>query len=141
MVELSVKEKAMGFKLFRARNGEEKRLTHPQGHIQIIGQEYVPVHPMFHADAYGSGCASSDMFEPGGGFVQEKTGSGPEVLSAEARKEKIIEAIGKMAESGDATLFTAAGIPNTNVISQMVGFTVSAAERDAIYTEMIATGE
>lgn len=142
--ELTEELKQKGYKRFRTRTGEEARLTHESGHIQVITDVFVPVHPMFHRDAYANGCVDEEMLRPGGGFVPASGSAAPPPppsLTPEQRKERILDAIIEMTNTGDITKFTAGGVPKADILSEMVGFTVPAAERDAIFKELMAEKE
>lgn len=52
------------------------------------------------------------------------------VLTADERKQKILDAVTETMDVGDAEDLTSGGIPKVEVIEEMVGFDLKASERD-----------
>jgi hypothetical protein len=57
------------------------------------------------------------------------------VLDPEDRKAMLFSAMEQVVTAGERESFTGNGSPHAKVISEIVGFTIDAKERDAVWTE------
>lgn len=111
---------------FKARNGETVRITLKSGHVAIIRHdEWRELPDIFHAEAYAKGCLSENMASEFSSL--EKASDGVD------RQQLIREAVQAMLDDGNTDLFTEAGVPRTNKLSELLGFDVTAAERTAAF--------
>lgn len=117
-------------KKFRSRDGSTVRLAMTSGHVALVGKEFRELPQMYWSDAYAKGCISDDM-------SAEAQGSDTGNSEAATRKAAITQAIEKMHSEKKDGDFTTQGVPQVSRISELVGFTITAAERDAVWEDMI----
>lgn len=120
-------------KNFKSTTGAPVRIALTSGHITWVGTEdepgkWTPLHKRFWSHAFALGCESED----GSGKNENIDG-----MSLDQRKDAILAVMREFSESEDkATLFTKAGVPDANKMSEKLGFTVKADERDILWEEL-----
>lgn len=88
--------------------------------IQPDGSTEVPTR--FRREAIARGCV------PAGVGTDE-----PEAPKEKTKQELIVEAINKLLDADDEDSFTGDGKPKTTAIEKLVGFNLTAGERDAVW--------
>jgi len=139
---------------FKSLTGEEVRLAFTSGHIFLIGENYMPLPAGpggdFWKKAFASGCISEEALTKA--MERQKVGK-PSVilgtgekkdlsnLSVEDRKSIAKEKVQQMYATKDPVHFTADDLPKADKLSELCGFTVTAAERDDWTLEYLAEEE
>lgn len=102
---------------FRSHLGEPVRLALDSGHITIVGAEWRELPEIFHRAATLAGCQRRDQAPPPD---EIKRPAGSEVVDHDTAYRAAIKTMLERNEDGD---FTAASLPNINVVSKLCGFT------------------
>lgn len=119
--------------LFRSRNDVPVRLALLSGHTAVVGPEWRSLPAIFHAEAYRQGCQAQDSAE-----VQETPiEPGPDASNQkpspdDAYRQALTTMVGR-SEEGD---FTAASLPNINVVSKLCGFTARKEDVLRVFRQM-----
>ena len=104
---------------FKAPGTEPVMVALTTGHTCVVTPEGNTIEPRFRKEAIARGCS------PMGVGAAE-----PEVQVEKTKAELIQDGIEKMLEGNDDDAFTGDGKPDAKKLSQIVGFTVTAKERD-----------
>lgn len=130
------------------------RLAFTSGHTFIVGEEFIPIPAgpggEFWKAAFAAGCISEEALTKA--IERQKQGKPSAILgdgakkdlsnlSAEERKALAKEKIEQMYATKDPSHFTRDDLPMTEKLSELCGFTVSAAERDDWTIEYLAEQE
>lgn len=118
---------------------EPVRVFAPGGHVTWITQEWAPLHQRFHMDAYSKGCISDDMVK--NPSAENIDPSVVNVLNNVALQRNEIEtAMRKVIAKKNPNDFQEKdGKPKATTITSIVGFRVSAAQRDAAWHKIKET--
>lgn len=121
---------------FRSRDEETKRVTHPAGHIALVGTEWVELPEMLHERALECGCITSDQaksfgFVAGGKAPTAKTEDSITLADVKA-------AMKTMLESNDDTNFTTSGMPNKVTLNKMCSSRIPVELYDTAFAELQA---
>lgn len=120
-------------KNFRSTSGEPVRIALTSGHIKWVQTDWTITHKRFWSHAFALGCESED----GEGKSENIEGS-----TLDQRKEKILEVMREFRDADDNDkpgLFTKAGVPDANRLSEKLGFTVKTDERNVLWQELKET--
>lgn len=120
----------MKFRAPEGSGGVSVGLT--SGHTLFIkdDEEGTETEPRFRLEAIKRGCKPVGV-----------GADAPEQKKEPTKDELIEQAIEKLLDSDEADAFTADGRPNVTNLSKMAGFTVTAAERDAVWQKMQDSGK
>lgn len=91
------------------------------------------VAPMITKEALGIGALGVDEQLD----VLDASVAEPTIYTAEERLSLLTEAFKELEERNERTDFTAQGVPSTNAIKTIVGFDMSATERDKAWMEYL----
>lgn len=120
---------------FRAKQGEV-RIALTTGHVTIVTENLKELDTRFHAEAYAKGCLDENMAAALETKGASSSTSG--TMSPEERAEKVLTAVKEIVEGGNPEDMTGAGLPKAGKITAMVGFEVTASERDDAYEKVKA---
>lgn len=126
-------------KMFRSTTGEAVRIALTTGHITMVESidsddpaNWTRLHKRFWSHAFALGCESED----GKGKVAI------DETNLDQRKDAILAVMRDFKNAEDKTsLFTKAGVPDANKLSEKLGFTVKGDERDVLWQEIEDEGD
>ena len=98
-------------------------------------ETWVP--PMIHAEAMKYGAVPVDPKED---LEMEKAPERPKVITNEDRHEALLKACKYLKEVNDGDDFGANALPKVKALNAVVGFDVSAQERDKAWREIMQVG-
>lgn len=104
---------------FKAPSNEDVMVALTSGHTCVVTPKGSTVEPRFRKEAIARGCVPVGLGTEEASEAKEKT-----------KSELIQDGINKMLEGDDEGAFTNDGKPDAKKLSQVVGFTVTASDRD-----------
>lgn len=122
---------------FRSFDGSEVRVTHPDGSVAIVGAEPRTLPKKLWRAAVKAGCQTDTTLKPA--ELPELTPADDAFTRNQAIKDAMIAALEADEDDAEfADAFTANDIPNVRWLEKRVGFSLSADERDAAWSEVQA---
>jgi hypothetical protein len=119
---------------FRSADGEDIRVTHPDGSVAIVGEEPRELPRKLWRHAIKQGCLPDEQIKKADLPLEPKDDA---FTRKQAIKDKIVEAM--ESDENDEKYddaFTSAGVPNVRWLEKQVGFGLSAQERDEAWAEV-----
>lgn len=110
---------------FKSPGATPVSLALTSGHTAVVGPKFEELDARFHREAIANGCL------PYGTKVEA-----PMADTSFDRRKVVIEAINAMLDGAEEGDFTSDGKPDTQKLSDKVGFTVDRQERDAAFAEI-----
>lgn len=127
----------MGIKRFRSTTGKDVRVASTNGHIEVIGTDWVEVRiPELQSMAYANGCISEDMLVSKATKVAEEAGVLPHLVVKEDTKEDIRKAIQGFIDKNTLDAFTTKGRPKVQYMRKAMGKSVPNHLLDEVWHEM-----
>lgn len=124
--------------LFRSPTSKPVRLALESGHITIVGEDWRPLPSVFHSLAYSKGCISNDMQK--NHILESESKTVERIKEVEDQKFKVKNAIQEAIDKNDAEFFTSKGKPDSRKLTSVVGFSVTNALRDEVWSKMEEDG-
>lgn len=118
---------------FRSRTDEPVRLALLSGHTAVVGRDWRELPPIFHADAYKAGCQAEDSAAVEETTVKPGPDAGNQVVDHDTAYRNALTTMVTRSEEGD---FTAASLPNINVVSKLCGFTARKEDVLRVFRQM-----
>jgi hypothetical protein len=124
---------ATEYKKFRTLPGRGPvRIALTSGHETWVTEEWEPLAPIFHREALADGCISEDMAKVLNGLDAEP------VAATKPRADQIAEVIAEMLDANEPAYIDDHGKPVLSMLSDKLGFKVTAKERDTIFDRLAA---
>lgn len=122
---------------FRSPTDQPIRVALTTGHVAVVGSEWRELPTHMHREALAAGCESSDAVRQAPGKpTKEPAGQGNDEASVIRRQLQVMLEREGTEEAKDD--FTAAGMPNLNVLSGLCGFKVDKVTMGKVWAELKA---
>lgn len=120
---------------FRSPGATPIRVALTSGHTAMVGPEWQELPSVFHYEAVRCGCHQEGQPEPPAqAAVENAPGAMNQVTDYDAAYRQALTTMLEREEDKD---FTSAGLPNTNTVSQLCGFSARKEDVLRVYRAMV----
>jgi hypothetical protein len=132
----------MNHKNFKSVDGEEHRLAFTNGHVYLVGDEWISLPEFAWAEAYGNKCISEEFFkktriDPSIDHVERF----PAPMTKEEVEQKIKQVFKDLVDENNPDNFDNKNYPKMGVLNERVGRTIPPPQRNKLWEQFLTENE